>query len=81
MLALRGPGQAVAAAEVEEFEGALGAAAGGDVAAWGGVSGATGRGFEVGGELHVGEVGGDDQTVVTYEGFSGCADALFAVRG
>lgn len=29
---LRGPGQAVAAAEIEEFDGTLGAAAGGDVA-------------------------------------------------
>lgn len=31
--------------------------------------------------LHVGKVRRDDEAVVAYEGFSGCADAFFAVGG
>ena len=32
-----------------------------------------------GGKIHVGEFGGNDEPVVAYEGFSCCADTLFAV--
>lgn len=37
------------------------------------------RDLERGRVIHVGEFGGDDEAVVAYEGFSCCADTLFAV--
>lgn len=33
------------------------------------------------GGVHVSDFGGDDEAVVAYEGFSCCADTLFAVGG
>lgn len=81
------PGVALAAADVEEFEGALGAVAGGYVAGSPmqvsmlgrveehGVWRGRGRG------THVCEVARDDQSVVADEGFACGADALLAVGG
>ena len=85
------PGERVAAAEVEELEGAPGAGAGGDVAIRdrGGqfvhvISGQNWNGsreyVRLGG-VHVGELGGDDEPVVAEEGAAGGADPRLAVRG
>jgi hypothetical protein len=82
------PGVPVAAAEVEELEGALGAGAGGDVAIVFTASviipfhiSCFGIGMGNGsmGTLHVCEVLGDDQSIGADEGFAGRAHALFAV--
>jgi hypothetical protein len=83
-----GPGEARLAADVEEFEGALGAGAGGDVAIVFTASviipfhiSCFGIGMGNGsmGTLHVCEVLGDDQSIGADEGFAGRAHALFAV--
>jgi len=67
----------VAAAEVEQFEGALGACAGRYVT--GGVSVLSCVRVSREGSLHVRQVTGDDESVVAYERFTGCAHALLPV--
>ncbi len=82
------PGKFVSATDVQQFEGAAGAVAGGDVAGRSQrfSTGALRRRMMGNGEgggraeyLHVDDFAGDNQAIVSNEGFPGCADSLLAV--